>query len=77
MKRDLDDYYDLLIILGRVSLLIETFYYNFSDEQVDKINMYSNTVLFHITERSERSIILSELENMLRYVDRELKEMNL
>lgn len=77
MKRGLDDYYDLLIILGRVSLLVETFYYNFSDTQMEKINMYCDTILFHINERTDRPTILSELESMLKYVDKELKTMNL
>ena len=77
MKQGLDNYYDLLIILGRVSILVEKFYYNFNDEQMDQINTYCDTVLFHINERSDRPIILLELENMLKFIDKELKEMNL
>ena len=77
MKQGLDNYYDLLIVLGRVSILVENFYENFNDEQMNKINMYCDTILFHVCERSDRQIILTELEHMLRYVDGELKSLNL
>ena len=77
MKPDLDDYYDLLILLGRVSLLVETFYSNLNESQMSKINIYCDTVLFHINERSDRQVILYELESMLRFVDVELKKLKL
>lgn len=77
MKEPLDNYYDLLIVLGRISILVEKFYYNFTEHQMEKINMYCDTVLFHVNERSERPIILAELESMLKYIDDQLTEMKM
>jgi hypothetical protein len=61
MMKSLDDYYDLLTLLGRMSYLVETYYYDLTEEEIQQINVYVETILFHINERSERKLILREL----------------
>ena len=57
----MDDYYDLLTLLGRVSYLVETHYYELTEDEIQQINVYVETILFHISERSNRKLILREL----------------
>ena len=73
----LDNYYDLIIILGKASVLVEQFYYQFDDSQLESIDSYYDTILFHVRNRSPRAPILAELEGVIKYIDHELKEMNL
>ena len=73
----LDDYYDLIVLLGRVSVLVEMYYNEFDDEQLTTIDSYYETIFFHIKNRSPRPVILSELTVMTKHIDEELKKMNL
>ena len=73
----LDDYYDLIVLLGRVSVLIEMYYDHFSDDQLNDIDSYYETMFFHIKNRSSRPVVLSELTAMTKHIDQELKSMNL
>lgn len=73
----LDDYYDLIVLLGRVSVLVEIHYEFFTDDQLTGIDSYYDTILFHIKNRSPRPVILAELTAMTEHIDDELKKMNL
>lgn len=73
----LDDYYDLIIILGKASVLVEQYYYQFSDAQLESIDEFYETVFFHIGNRSPRVTVLKELEGMIKYIDAELEKMNI
>ena len=73
----LDDYYDLIVLLGRVSVLVEMYYDEFNDEQLTTIDSYYETIFFHIKNRSPRPVILAELTVMTKHIDEELKKMNL
>lgn len=77
MKIGLDDYYDLIVLLGRVSVLVEMHYDHFSVDQLDHIDSYYETMFFHINNRSPRPAVLSELTAMTKHIDEELKKMNL
>lgn len=73
----LDDYYDLISLLGRVSVLVEMYYDDFDSDQLNGIDSYFETIFFHIKNRSPRPVILSELTIMTKHIDQELKNMNL
>jgi hypothetical protein len=73
----LDNYYDLIIILGKTSVLVEQYYNEFDDDQLDSIDSFYETIFFHIDNRSCRRVVLGELEAMIKYIDGELKDMNL
>ena len=73
----LDDYYDLIVLLGRVSVLVEMYYDNLDDDQLASIDSYYETMFFHIKNRTPRPVVLSELTSMTKYIDDELKKMNM
>ena len=73
----LDDYYDLIVLLGRVSVLVEMHYDNLCDDQLNRIDSYYETMFFHFKNRSPRPVVLSELTAMTKHIDLELKKMNL
>ena len=58
-------------------MLVEQYYYHFEEDQLSSIDSFYDTILFHIENRSARQSILSELEAMIRFIDRELEKMNL
>ena len=67
------DYCDLIAILGRVSVLIDVYDEKWTNVNVDNINSYYSTILFHISNGTDRYIILRELTKMIQYVDDQLK----
>lgn len=73
----LDDYYDVIVLLGRVSVLVEMYYDHFDDDQLTNIDSYYETMFFHIQNRSPRPAVLAELTAMTKHIDSELKKMNL
>ena len=73
----LDDYYDLIALVGRVSVLVEMYYDHFDDDQLTTIDSYYETIFFHIKNRSPRPCVLTELTAMTKHIDEELKKMNL
>ena len=60
----LESYYDIITLLGRVSFLVESNYDRLSDDQLDSIHSYFQTILFHISNEGDRARILTELETV-------------
>ena len=71
-----DDYFDLFVLLGRISVLVDVYYDSYDSEQMDTINTYYSTLMFHIDRQSDRKVILKELERVTLYIDTQLKKRN-
>jgi hypothetical protein len=74
MKPELDNYYDLISLLGKISSIVEEHYYEFDSVQLTKINMYYETILFHINTRSPRNTIFRELESFAKFINNKVNK---